>query len=477
MTLREKMLAGSVCVYRWLLKIHPKEFRAEHESEMVQHFRDIFREQRDHASPAKVLGLWGNLFLDLAASAAVEHLRRRRPMNTLDQDLRWDLRYGVQMFCKHSLWVLKYTALTIVGGTMVLFLTAWIWSGVRIWLKEQPVQKSWQDLTGRTPEAYFQATLRQFPKSSMNETARKLEEITTRLGIFNPMSKALHGGERRGLAGPFGTVDVPLQVLSHLRKPSDDLDEAPAELQHYLQNHRADLDALYALVQSSEVPPWVSFPTMCSLSPNTFLVLGERARVRGQHLADSRNSRLVAEGLTRTTKRETCHSATSGPPLPASPPESPKGGRFGGRGEELVGTLTQGGARGDSGGTDGPELLPSLALGYLLTPFQGFQDEAAASLPLDFFRNVQSPVRHSLARPLVARLGTTHFSTGWSARNVSASKLALNQLPPRKRQQASALQAFVIIYRCFLLPNLAIPQKRPIANRSSWRPSRFLDRL
>jgi hypothetical protein len=82
---------------------------------------------------------------------------------------------------------------------------------------------------------------------------------------------------------------------------------------------------------------------MCSLSPNTFLVLGERASVRGQHLADSRNSRFVAEGLTTTTKRETCHSATSG-----------------------------------------PLSLPSLARGYLLTPFQGFQDEAAASLPLDF---------------------------------------------------------------------------------------------
>jgi len=90
-----------------------------------------------------------------------------------------------------------------------------------------------------------------------------------------------------------------------------------------------------------------------------------------------------------TTKRAACHSATSGPPLPTSPPESPKGGRFGGRGEELVGTLTQGGARGDGG----PELLPSLALGYILTPLQGFQDEAAASMPVHFSKNVQSPKR------------------------------------------------------------------------------------
>ena len=75
------------------------------------------------------------------------------------------------------------------------------------------------------------------------------------------------------------------------------------------------------------------------------------------------------------------------PPFPTSPPESPKGGRFGGRGEGLVGTPTQGGARGDGG----PKLLPSLALGYLLTPLQGSQDEAAASLPPNFLKNVQSP--------------------------------------------------------------------------------------
>jgi len=39
-----------------------------------------------------------------------------------------------------------------------------------------------------------------------------------------------------------------------------------------------------------------------------------------------------------------------------------------GRGVESVGTLTQGGARGDGC----PKLLPSLALGYILTPLQGF---------------------------------------------------------------------------------------------------------
>ena len=53
----------------------------------------------------------------------------------------------------------------------------------------------------------------------------------------------------------------------------------------------------------------------------------------------------------------------------------------------MVGTLTQGGATGDGG----PELLPSLALGYILMPLQGFQDEEAASMPPHLLKNVQSP--------------------------------------------------------------------------------------
>jgi len=104
------------------------------------------------------------------------------------------------------------------------------------------------------------------------------------------------------------------------------------------------------------MPPWVNVPTICSLSPNTCFVLGERARVRGKTQL-MRKSRFVPRTVWRTTKRETRQSATNGPPLPTSPPESPKGGRFGGRGEELVGTLTQGGARGDGGpGAPAPRL-------------------------------------------------------------------------------------------------------------------------
>ena len=47
------------------------------------------------------------------------------------------------------------------------------------------------------------------------------------------------------------------------------------------------------------------------------------------------------------------------------------------------------GRNADPGRRDG--LLPSLALGNILMPLQASQDEAAASLPLHFLKNVQTP--------------------------------------------------------------------------------------
>src|SRR5213592_279225 len=43
---------------------------------------------------------------------------------------------------------------------------------------------------------------------------------------------------------------------AQLRKSSDDLDEVPEDIRNYLEEHRADLDALYKLVLQNEVPKW-----------------------------------------------------------------------------------------------------------------------------------------------------------------------------------------------------------------------------
>jgi len=55
------------------------------------------------------------------------------------------------------------------------------------------------------------------------------------------------------------------------------------------------------------------------------------------------------------------------------------------------------GRNADPGRREG--LLPSLALGYILTPLQGFQHEAAASMPLHFLKNVQSPDSRESGNP------------------------------------------------------------------------------
>ena len=55
------------------------------------------------------------------------------------------------------------------------------------------------------------------------------------------------------------------------------------------------------------------------------------------------------------------------------------------------------GRNADPGRREG--LLSSLALGYFLTPLQGSQDEAAASLPLHFLKDVQSPASRERTSP------------------------------------------------------------------------------
>ncbi len=113
----------------------------------------------------------------------------------------------------------------------------------------------------------FKQSCSSFRKSGMNETARQLEELTTRLGIFNPMPNRLYDGQRKNFVGPFDTLDAPAYVVSQSRKPTDDIDEAPAKLQDYLKAHRADLDALYSLIQRSDVPRWETDIALLSRAP------------------------------------------------------------------------------------------------------------------------------------------------------------------------------------------------------------------
>ena len=187
-----------------------------------------------------------------------------------------------------------------------------------------------RDLTGKAPEAYFQAMLQQFPKSGMNETARQLEELTTRLGIFNPMPNRLYEGRRKNFVGPFDTLDVPAYVLSQLRKPNDDIDEAPTKLQDYLKNHRADLDAIYGLVQQATLPRWetdvsATGSSACprpALPPSTAWIdcprhFGEDAKRQSDSVSPSRFGSILEDQPIFARRPELCQP-NGAPPHPST---------------------------------------------------------------------------------------------------------------------------------------------------------------
>ena len=100
--------------------------------------------------------------------------------------------------------------------------------------------------------------------------------------------------------------------------------------------------------QEPLAPPWVGVPTRCSpLPPNRFSAIrGERSGEGGYSATEWRVWRFVARQIFLGTKREFRESARYCPLTLALSPntENVLGERV-----ERVGTLTQGGARGDSG--------------------------------------------------------------------------------------------------------------------------------
>ena len=65
--------------------------------------------------------------------------------------------------------------------------------------------------------------------------------------------------------------------------------------------------------------PWVSVPTIHSLSPNTFFVLGERARVRGQGRAHSCKSWFEPTNTLETNSTRLSPIDNKPPPSPGAP--------------------------------------------------------------------------------------------------------------------------------------------------------------
>jgi serine/threonine protein phosphatase PrpC len=61
--------------YGLLLQIYPKEFRQAFRLEMMQTFRDCYREALRESGKPGIVRLWGSILYDLATTALIEHVR------------------------------------------------------------------------------------------------------------------------------------------------------------------------------------------------------------------------------------------------------------------------------------------------------------------------------------------------------------------------------------------------------------------
>jgi hypothetical protein len=256
MSFSSRALSTSERLYRWLIRLYPGEFRSEYGSEMVQTFRDRYREELGQGVMG-VFGLWRHTLFDLVTTAPLEHIKRRQRMNAPGRDLRWDVRYGVEMFFGHARIFFKYIVWlsgAVMGLLAALLLTGLISITLWLWFKMQPLNEAWKQTVGHTPQESYQLMMSRFPKTERSDVARKLEELTNRLGISKPMA----GGEVNvvKLSGPFNGIDFPPYLEEQLSKSTDDLDDAPEQIQAYLNTHSADLRAVYDLIGQAGPPRW-----------------------------------------------------------------------------------------------------------------------------------------------------------------------------------------------------------------------------
>jgi len=135
-----------------------------------------------------------------------------------------------------------------------VLLTGLISVTLLLWLKTQPLNEAWKQTVGHTPQESYQLMMSRFPKTEKNDVARKLEELTTRLGVSDPMAGSRVTSVK--LSGPFNGMDFPPYLEEQLSKSTDELDDAPEQIHAYLKTHSADLRAIYDLIGQAGPPRW-----------------------------------------------------------------------------------------------------------------------------------------------------------------------------------------------------------------------------
>ena len=106
-------------------------------------------------------------------------------MDTVEKDLRWDLRYGVQLFLRHSAIALKYAAwagISLLALYAIAIVTVAVYSNLQARRMEGTVNRTWKKATGQTPHESYESILKRYPKSEKNKSAIEVEKIAYQLG-------------------------------------------------------------------------------------------------------------------------------------------------------------------------------------------------------------------------------------------------------------------------------------------------------
>ena len=180
-------------------------------------------------------------------------------MDTVEKDLRWDLRYGVQLFLRHSAIALKYAAwagISLLGLYAIAIVTVALYSSLEARRMEGVVNQTWIEATGQTPRESYESILKRYPKSGKNRSAIELETISVRLGIEITESGSEWGSQGHGRIEPFSSTGAATYLYTQLVKPFDEIDIPPSHIKEYLRLHQSDLDELYNRVLQNEVPRW-----------------------------------------------------------------------------------------------------------------------------------------------------------------------------------------------------------------------------
>jgi hypothetical protein len=112
-------LSVSVRIYRALLVAYPKKFREHYETQMVQVFRDSFREEYHRNGMSGVIDLWLHTCADLLVTALIERISEGSQYMFSPKVILWG---GLASVLGGLFWVLSGTSYSPVALVLALVL-------------------------------------------------------------------------------------------------------------------------------------------------------------------------------------------------------------------------------------------------------------------------------------------------------------------------------------------------------------------